>query len=392
LGVGRLLNFPGIVFMVLACVSTAKGAAAIAVVEVFGSGGVDIVRSIFQADGGKSCAFDIGVIYTGYITGDGEIIDHVVVCRTEEDVIEISCHGNPLIVEMVMGALSKAGAKLVDVEKLISEKLAAKTKANSIEIEAEIAKLKATSITGVKAIGASDLSAVAGGWLDKIDSLTIDCIKEKCKDILAASETAKYLIGGCKVVIAGPPNSGKSTLLNWLCGREKAIVTDIAGTTRDWVSGTCRAGELVIELFDTAGLDASIIGESEIDGESQRRSMELLNECDVVMLVLDSSQANDDFDFDVIAESGKTVITVFNKSDIGVAPAVRGSVNISAMTGDGIDRLLDLIVDVLVGEGGIAKTICFTERQAGILKRIVECENIKDIEILIRELVNGCIL
>jgi len=378
--------------MVLACVSTAKGAAAIAVVEVFGSGGVDVARSIFQADGGKSCGFGIGVIYTGYITGDGEIIDHVVACRTEEDVIEINCHGNPLIVEMVMGALSKAGAKLVDAEKLISEKLTSKGGANSIKIEAEIEKLKAVSLSGVKAIAANDLSVVAGGWLDGIDSLSIEKIKEKCKDILTASETAKYLIGGCRAVIAGPPNSGKSTLLNWLCGREKAIVTDIAGTTRDWVSGTCRAGELVIELFDTAGLDASIIGKNAIDEESQKRSMELLNECDVVLLVLDSTQTSDDFNFDVITESGKTVITVLNKSDIGGTPAAQGSVNISAMTGDGIDRLLDLIVDVLVGESGIAKTICFTERQAGILKRIVECENIKDIEILIKELVNGCIL
>lgn len=375
--------------MVLACVSTAKGAAAIAVVEVFGSGGVDVVRSLFQADGGKSCAFGIGVIYTGYITGDGEIIDHVVASRTEDDVIEISCHGNPLIVEMVMGALSKAGAKLVDIEKLISEKLASKGGANSIEIEAEIEKLKAVSLSGVKAIAANDLSVVAGSWLDGIDSLSIDYIKGKCKEILAASERVKYLIGGCKVVIAGPPNSGKSTLLNWLCGREKAIVTDIAGTTRDWVSGTCRAGELVIELFDTAGLDASIIGESVIDGESQRRSLKLLNECDVVLLVLDSTQVSDDFNFDVIAESGKKVITVLNKSDLGGMPAVRGSVNISAMTGDGIDGLLELVVDVLVGDGNISSTICFTERQASILQRICEAENIKSAEALIRELISG---
>jgi len=375
--------------MVLACVSTAKGAAAIAVVEVFGSGGVDIVRSIFQADGGKSCAFDIGVIYTGYITDDGEIIDHVVACRTEEDVIEISCHGNPLIVEMVMGALSKAGAKLVDAEKLISEKLTSKGGANSIEIEAEIEKLKAVSLSGVKAIAANDLSVVAGGWLDGIDSLSIEEIKEKCKDILTASETAKYLIDGCRAVIAGPPNSGKSTLLNWLCGREKAIVTDIAGTTRDWVSGTCRAGELAIELFDTAGLDASIIGESEIDGESQRRSMELLNECDVVLLVLDSSQPSDDFNFDVIAESGKKIITVFNKSDLGGTPAVQGSVSISALTGEGVDRLLQQVRQVLIGKDSTSKTICFTERQVAIFRRISETENSKDTEVLLWELLNG---
>ncbi|MBW8014570.1 MAG: GTP-binding protein [Planctomycetes bacterium] len=375
--------------MTMACVSTAKGAAAIAVVEVFGSGAVDVVRSIFQSDTGKPCAFKESVIYTGYVTDDGEIIDHVVAASTEENAIEISCHGNPLIVEMVMGALSKAGAKLVDAEKLIAEKLIAKGRTNSIEIEAEIEKLKAVSMAGVKAIAANDLSAVACDWLKRIDSLTIDDIKDKCKDILSASEPAKYLIGVCRAVIAGPPNSGKSTLLNFLCGREKAIVTDIAGTTRDWVSGTCRAGDLVIELFDTAGLDASIIGESAIDGESQRRSRQLLNECDIVLLVLDSTQSADEFDFDIITKSGKKVITIFNKSDLGEMPGEQGSINISAMTGAGIDQLMKLISDVLVGNGQIAKTICFTERQTAILKRITKCDNIKSTKDLIKELVNG---
>jgi tRNA modification GTPase len=375
--------------MVLACVLTAKGAAAIAVVEVFGCGVVDVVEAVFRTDFGKSCVFDVGVIYTGYISDDGEIIDHVVVARTDEHSIEISCHGNPLIIEMVMEALSKAGAKLVDTEKLISEKLIAKSEMNSIEIEAEIEKLKAVSLAGVRAIAANDLSAVAADWLDGIDSLVADEVKEKCKEILTASERGKYLISGCKAVIAGPPNSGKSTLLNFLCGKEKAIVTDIAGTTRDWVSGTCRTGELIVELFDTAGLDASIIGESEIDAESQKRSRQLLNECDIVLLVLDSSNATDDFNFDVITDSGKKVITVFNKSDIGEMPAVQGSVNISAMTGDGVDRLLGLVKDVLVGGGEIAKTICFTERQVGILRQICDAKNIKDVEVLIRELVNG---
>jgi len=377
--------------MVLACVSTAKGAAAIAVVEVFGDGCVDVVRPIFQADGGKSCGFDVGAVYTGSIIDDGEIVDHVVAARVEENAVEINCHGNPLIVEMVMGALGKAGVKLVDAERLIAEKHAAKGRMNSIEIEGEVEKLKAMSMVGVKAIAENDLSAAAGKWLDGIDSLELDEIKDECKAILANSESAKYLIGGCKAVIAGPPNSGKSTLLNFLCGREKAIVTDIAGTTRDWVSGICRTGELVIELFDTAGLDDSIIGESEIDGESQRRSMELLNECDIVLLVLDSTQAADDFNFDFIEKSGKKVITVYNKSDIGGMDTEQGSINISAMTGDGVDGLLELVKDELVGEGGITKTICFTERQTSIIRRIIECENIKSAEVLIRELVNGCI-
>lgn len=375
--------------MALACVSTAKGAAAIAVVEVFGDGAVDIVGAIFRADSGRQCAFDTGTIYTGSIIDGGEIIDHVVAARVEENNIEINCHGNPLIVEMVMSAFGKAGAELVDAERLIAEKLNAGGTSNSIEIEAEIEKLKSLSLAGVKAVCESDLSAVANEWIKRIDSLNIEDVKGKCKDILAASKPVKYLISGCRAVIAGPPNSGKSTLLNTLCGRQKAIVTDIAGTTRDWVCGTCKAGELTVEFFDTAGLDDSIIGDSTIDAESQKRSRQLLDHCDIVLLVLDSTQATGDFNFDIIAESGKKVIKVYNKSDIGKTPAKDGSINISAMTGDGIEKLLELVKNILVGNGNIAKTICFTERQTAILKRIIECDDIKIAETLLTELLNG---
>ena len=144
----------------LASVITAKAPAAIAIIEVFGSTAGEVVDRVFKAASGKDITFDIGVIYTGDILENGEIIDNVVVASPQENSIEISCHGNPLILEMVMAALKNAGAELTDAENFIACKLAANGEKNAIEIETEIQKLKAVSIEGVKALAENDLAAV----------------------------------------------------------------------------------------------------------------------------------------------------------------------------------------------------------------------------------------
>ena len=175
----------------LASVLTAKAPAAIATIQVAGSSAGRIVGEIFRTSSGGKANFQKGAILTGDIFDGDEIIDHVAAAMTEDDCIEIGCHGNPLIVEAVMGLLKKAGAELVSVERLIAEKLIAKGEKNSVEIEAEIEKLKAVSLAGVKLVSGSNLSAVAGRWLERIDSLAIVSITEKCKEILAASEQAR---------------------------------------------------------------------------------------------------------------------------------------------------------------------------------------------------------
>lgn len=377
----------------LASVITANAPAAIAIIEVFGTSAIEIVCKIFKSTSGNEAAFDKGVIYTGNIIEDGEIIDNVVVASAEESSIEISCHGNPLILEMVMAALKNAGAELTDTENFIAHKLAATGQKNAIEIEAEIQKLKAVSIAGVKAIAGNDLSVVAADWLKRIESIATDEINEKCKEILTASQSVKYLIHPCKAVIAGVPNSGKSTLLNCLAGRQKAIVTDIAGTTRDWVSATLRVGELVVEVFDTAGLDESLMPGSLIDAESQRRSVELLGQCDIVLLVVDSQKPVNNFNLDMLKQAGKKIITVYNKSDLpntidqaDLAVDAGASVNISAIKGEGIDELSKTIQQTLLTEKTSGKTICFTARQISIVEKLAVVDKIEAAKKLLTEL------
>ena len=119
-------------------------------------------------------------------------------------------------------------------------------------------------------------------------------VSAEAEQILENSQIAKLIMFSCKVAIIGPPNTGKSTLLNLLAGRQKAIVTDIKGTTRDWVSAQCRIEPLYLELFDTAGLDKK--PEDVIERESQQKSIEILQQADLVLLVLDISQTAEQLD------------------------------------------------------------------------------------------------
>ncbi len=377
----------------LASVITAKSPAAIAIIEVFGSGAAEVVDRIFKTSSGKEIAYEIGAIYTGDIIENGEIIDNVVVASPHENSIEISCHGNPLILEMTMAALKNAGAQLTDTENFIEYKLAAVARKNAIEIETEIQKLKAVSIKGVKALAENDLAEVIADWLGRIDSIKIEQINEKCKQILAAGRSVKYLIYPCKAVIAGAPNSGKSTLLNCLAGRQKAIVTDIAGTTRDWVSATLTVGEFVVEAFDTAGLDESLMPSSLIDAESQRRSLDLLGQCDVVLLVIDLQNQLDNFNMDILKRSGKKIIAVFNKSDVPTTINkseldidTEASVSISAINGEGIEELSKAIQQTLLCNESPGKTFCFTQRQISILEKLETVDKINEAKDLLTNL------
>ena len=157
-----------------------------------------------------------------------------------------------------MRLLSRQGVTPLDAEELLAKILSSRQGATAIEIEAKLAQLKAKTLAGAKIIASQirgGLSEKVRRWLENIDAMSLDEIKSQAREILERSQTAKLIIYGARAVIAGPPNSGKSTLLNCFAGRQKAIVTDIKGTTRDWVSAQCRIGPLSVELIDTAGLD-----------------------------------------------------------------------------------------------------------------------------------------
>lgn len=386
-----------------AAVMTGKGTGAISSIQVFGGTAEAVIKKIFKPAGEKPAAFQTGKILLGKIVDVQEAIDHVTIGCEGPDTFAINCHGNPLITEMIMQLLSKQGATLLTADQLLTKILSAQKHINTIELEARITQPNAKTLEGTKLIANQidgELAKKAAEWLKSINTETIDLIKNDAGPILKNSRIAKMIITGCKAVIAGPPNTGKSTLLNCLAGRQKAIVTDIKGTTRDWVSAQCKMGPLSIELIDTAGLDEELAGtpENVVEKASQQKSVEILENSDLVLLVLDISQTIQQLD-DWLLEKirDKQVLTVLNKSDlsakldIGKLPEIlANTVQISAKFETGIENLTGKIQQIAgVADFDLHTVVCFTDRQENLLKQLKNTNSKQQAVSIITELLNG---
>jgi len=166
--------------------------------------------------------------------------------------------------------------------------------------------------------------------------------------------------------------------LNCLSGRQKAIVTDISGTTRDWITAQCQLDSLTLELIDTAGLDENISAQKSIDNASQKKTLELIGHADLILLVLDSSREIE-FDYNLFYKfTNKKILTVLNKSDLPqkfdlntLPDFLSNAVQISAKEQKGIDKLISSIRETIgVSDFDLQTPICFTDRQANLLKKI----------------------
>jgi len=409
---------------VFAAVMTGKGTGAISTIQLLGDSsrtsgrGEDsadaVIKKIFKPAAGKPAAFKPGRILLGVISDAGQIIDQVIIGCEDNHSFTINCHGNPLIVEMIMRLLRKEGAELITTEQLLAKTLSAEKFGSTLTTEAKLAQLNAKTLEGAKIIANQikyGLSKKAAQWLQNIKAISLDEITIDAQRIQNASQTAKLIIKGCTAVIAGPPNSGKSTLLNRLAGREKAIVTDIKGTTRDWVSAECSIGPLALNLIDTAGLDEKLAkSPKDTIGKAARlKSIEMLEQADLILLVLDNSRTADQLDemliekiagklvlFTLSKAEGK-VLTILNKCDLLAKfntenlPEILGKpIKISAKFGTGIETLLKKIQDVLDVVGfDLKQPVCITNRQENILKQLITVKSKRQAASIITELLNG---
>ncbi len=393
-----------------AAVMTGKGTGAISTVQVFGDSAEDVVKKIFKPTGTKAAKFKTGKILLGTITDGNETIDQVTIGCEQANSFAINCHGNPLIVADIMRLLQRCGATLLTAEQLLSKMLSAQKSVNTIAVEAKLAQLKAKTIQGTKIIINqidTGLSKKAAEWLQSINAISLNQISAEAERILENGRTATLIIAGCTAALIGPPNSGKSTLLNYLAGRQKAIVTDIKGTTRDWVEAVCQIESLSLRLIDTAGLDEKLPAPKDtIEKAAQKKSVESLEQADLVLLVLDNSQTNDQLDDrfgekiagkPVLSEAEGKVLTVLNKSDlppkfdIGKLPeTLSNSVQISAKEGTGIEDLLEKIRQICGVTDFVLKTaVCFTNRQKNLLQQLTNIKSKQQTVSIITELLNG---
>jgi tRNA modification GTPase len=189
--------------------------------------------------------------------------------------------------------------------------------------------------------------------------------------------------------------------LNYLAGRQKAIVTNVKGTTRDWISATCRIEPLSIEFFDTAGLDEKLSAHSDtIEKAAQQKSIEILEQADLVLLILDNNQPAEQLDEGLREKiADKRVLTVLNKSDlpprfdiVKLPENLSKTVLISAKFGTGIEALIEKILQICgVSDFDLKTVVYFTERQKNLLKQLQNTRSRQQAASIITDLLNGWI-
>jgi len=387
---------------IFAAAMTGLGTGAISTVQVFGDSAQAVIRQVFKPKGAKHPTFTTGEVLVGAICEADRIIDQVTIGCEGPSTFAINCHGNPLIVEMITQLLLRRGAVLLTPEQFLAKTLMIQEPGNTIKVEAQLVQPKVKTLQGAKTVADqinAGLAQKARDWLGHMDEIALDTIKAEATRILQESQAAKLVIYGCTAVLAGPPNSGKSTLLNYLAGRQKSIVTDIEGTTRDWVEATCQVGPLFVTLIDTAGLVRELSwAEHTVEEAAQGKTIEILNRADLVLLVLDGSQPAEKFDDQIRERSaGKKVITVLNKSDlpakfdINKLPGIfSNTVRIIAKEGTGIEELKETIQRTIRAAAfDVRQPVCFTARQENLLKQLTTAQSAEHAASIITELSSG---
>ena len=381
---------------------TGRGAGAIATIQLVGEQAPAILAKLFRRAGDKPLELTTGRILLGHIVDGDEVVDQVTVGCEGPGTFAIHCHGNPLIVERIMGLLQRNGVELLSAEQLLAKMLAAQPSLDSIAVEAKLALTTVKTIEGAEILNRqieSGLSAKVRQWRRELDKVPLSQIIAEAEQILKDSEPARLIISGCTIALIGPPNTGKSTLLNTLAGREKAVVTDVRGTTRDWVSAEIHIPPLAAIIIDTAGLDRSLAA-GDIDRAAQQKSVEIMTRADLILLIVDASQPADQLS-KLLADTllNKRAIVVFNKADLperfdpASLPAhLAHPIRISAKQGTGIEDLIHAIHQTCnVAACSAHAAVVFTDRQRILIERLISASSRHQADALTAELLHGLI-
>lgn len=356
---------------IIVAIATSRLEAAISIIRLSGKGCIAFVQQFFT---GKIMDKASHTITYGFIKDQDEKVDEVLVniyrghrTFTGEEMVEINCHGGIFITQKVLNLCLKMGARMAEhgefskraflngridlsqaeaISDLISAKndYASQLALRGIQgnISHFIEDLKEDLIQIITQIEVN----IDYPEYEDVEELTAESLlpksiqlQEKMNHIIDSSKNVHLLKDGISTVIIGKPNVGKSSLLNALLDEDKAIVTDIAGTTRDIVEGTIRLDHIVLNMIDTAGIRDT---DDVVENIGVHKSKELVHKADLVLLVLDGSQPLTQEDYELLELSKDTQrIVVINKKDQGEIKDIDG-IAISAKNHD-IEPLIQKI-------------------------------------------------
>lgn len=355
----------------VSAISTAPGVGGVAIIRISGNSPLLIAEKMFKPLGSVAVRdFEPYKLYVGEIDG-GSFTDFGMCVYfkapksyTGEDMVEFHCHGGIAITQGILKKTFELGASpaskgeftkraflngkmslsscegLID---MINSESVGEVKAGYYlyreRLTAKITKMQSRLTYALAYVNAGIDYPEEGVTEDNYDEIvsTLSSVKQEIEEIISHYGKGRKIKQGVKVALLGKPNTGKSSVLNSILDYDKAIVSSIAGTTRDVVEGEIDVNGVRFNLYDTAGIRESL---DEIESVGIRRSENILRECDVCIVVLDGSRPLEQDDLNVLKQTeGKDRIVIVNKNDLNESPSIEGDLYVSAKTGLNIDRL-----------------------------------------------------
>ena len=336
----------------IAAISTAMSASGIGIVRISGENAMDVIAKIYRSKNGKKDVRTVvsHTIHYGFIYEE-EVVDEVLVMimrgphtYTGEDTVEIDCHGGVYAMKRVLETVLKNGAVIAEPGEFtkraflngrldlsqaeaVMDVIQAK---NSMALKSSVEQLKGSVQRAVKEIRARLLHQIAyietalddPEHFDLTDypqelQKIVEKESENISELLKTADDGRMIQEGIKTVILGKPNAGKSSLLNFLVGEDRAIVTEIAGTTRDILEEYISLNGITLRVIDTAGIRET---EDVVEKIGVGKAKQMAENADLILYVVDSSLPLDDNDREIMELlSGRKSIVIYNKTDLEAA-------------------------------------------------------------------------
>ena len=364
----------------IAAISTTTGNGAISIIRISGTKAIEITNKIFKEK--DLTKVDSHTIHYGHIEYNNKIEDEVLVTImkapktfTTEDVVEINCHGSIIVTKKILEILLILGCRLAEpgeftkraflngridlieaegVMDLINSKSESEKKLALNQIEGKVSNLIKNLRKKILEVLAQIEVKIDYPEYEDIEEVTYNDLKiniieveNEINRIIKESENGKIIKQGIKTAIVGRPNVGKSSLLNQLLQEDKAIVTDVAGTTRDIVEGTITINGVILDLIDTAGIRKT---EDIVESIGVNKSLETIEKADLILLVLNNNEKLTEYDKELIKNiKTKKHIIIINKIDLENKLEKiddENIIKISALNNKGIEQLKEKIIEM----------------------------------------------